>query len=969
MTTPVFPINDRLEDLSPAAGSTELGYDFELKSEAGLTVMRIRAGVRTTLVNGVDYDFLSGLGTAAGGTITLGTASIADDRYLLIGLEPIARASDLLDSNAFSAKRYNEDGDLGTLLDQEQRRDIDRAIKSDYGQAGLTIDTEAVTEGKVFMRGAGNKVVAGPDAADISAAQGYAAAAGTAATNAGNSATAAAASAAALAFASTKAEMMTLLAAGNVAVLAASLTSITLEAGDWDVFRANAGKVFPRVPTTLNLPAGALEADANQILEFSHLSSLLTLKGATPVETTLTDIASVTGAAHNWTVTINVASSAGIEVSDYVNLYDIGPLPLLMGDKSDASILRARPIAGELFMPVLYAGAITASSGGGSAGFGINTGLHTLTDYLNDGDLVTFKAQSRLLGTVGASSASIVGAWAQAIAGSRAYWLTLPSTGTAGTSGSSTTITLTGGLATDEANQGDVILIDGDTRQIEAINSDTEIVVDEPITVTAGTPFSFLTPGELHWGTHEVTAVGSGTITVKNTSKYKPPVNQVQGGEVIALKTVLKNTGTAAKKDGITFSQNGSIAEIDQVAIVGTKTTDTIGLFVGARVSAGVFGDRTQRNYRASCMLGPRVGIAGWGNPVWVGMSCYLDARRLSVSNALDTSVTVLEAGTLNARQMTITGGVNAALQINGGGTVLCTEILITGHGGDGVRRFGGAVLTSENLNITYCGGMGARTLGGGDFHANEGIIKCCGDAGLRSEGSNAETQRMTIMCCKRDGIEADGLCDVLAMESWISGTSNASGSGHGCEALSARVNLDGAGIKGSQGQDVYCDEQARVSLDGAALAKLTVDDGSTAFIPNVSPIPTITGVLHVGGISKDGSRVTNGVDDYQIYTAGVAATSGTITSYTQIAKFREILGDVNFEADVTITDNGTGSGSLTIGLPFSATGNFPVSGYNLSTGEIVQGYTSGPNIVLLTGAAVYPAATGERIIVVGKYR
>lgn len=177
MTTPVLPNDDRYIDLSPAAGSTALDYDFELKSEDGLTVVRTRAGVKATLVNGTDYDFLTGLGDATGGTITLLAASLAGDRYQLIGLEPIERATDLSDSHAFSASRYNEDGDLLTIFDQEQRRDIARAMKSDYGQAGLTIDTSVVTAGKTLMRGTGDDIVAGPDADQIDAAQGYAEAA------------------------------------------------------------------------------------------------------------------------------------------------------------------------------------------------------------------------------------------------------------------------------------------------------------------------------------------------------------------------------------------------------------------------------------------------------------------------------------------------------------------------------------------------------------------------------------------------------------------------------------------------------------------------------------------------------------------------------------------------------------------------------------------------------------------------
>lgn len=65
---------------------------------------------------------------------------------------------------------------------------------------------------------------------------------------------------------------------------------------------------------------------------------------------------------------------------------------------------------------------------------------------------------------------------------------------------------------------------------------------------------------------------------------------------------------------------------------------------------------------------------------------------------------------------------------------------------------------------------------------------------------------------------------------------------------------------------------------------------------------------------------------------------------------------EINFECDVTMTNNGAGSGSLLLGLPFSAMGNYPVDGYNITTGEgFLQGYTSGANAILFKGGGGIP--------------
>ncbi|MEP1775826.1 MAG: hypothetical protein ABJJ73_12030, partial [Nitratireductor sp.] len=144
MTAPTE--NDRVTLLSPSAGATTLAWDFHLTREDALAVVRTRDGVETTLTLGVDYAFPSGLGTAAGGSLTLaGAASptVAGDAYALVGDQPIVRQSDFSPSNAFDTVKQNADLDYLTRTQQELARDLGRAPKVAFGRAGPALPVPA----------------------------------------------------------------------------------------------------------------------------------------------------------------------------------------------------------------------------------------------------------------------------------------------------------------------------------------------------------------------------------------------------------------------------------------------------------------------------------------------------------------------------------------------------------------------------------------------------------------------------------------------------------------------------------------------------------------------------------------------------------------------------------------------------------------------------------------------------------
>lgn len=76
---------------------------------------------------------------------------------------------------------------------------------------------------------------------------------------------------------------------------------------------------------------------------------------------------------------------------------------------------------------------------------------------------------------------------------------------------------------------------------------------------------------------------------------------------------------------------------------------------------------------------------------------------------------------------------------------------------------------------------------------------------------------------------------------------------------------------------------------------------------------------------------------------------------------------EINFECDVTMTNNGTGSGSLLLGLPFSAMGTTRLMGITSPRERAsCRATLQAPMPSCSKGAAAYPVVTGDLIIVRG---
>jgi parallel beta-helix repeat protein len=149
-------------------------------------------------------------------------------------------------------------------------------------------------------------------------------------------------------------------------------------------------------------------------------------------------------------------------------------------------------------------------------------------------------------------------------------------------------------------------------------------------------------------------------------------------------------------------------------------------------------------------------------------------------------------------------------------------------------------------------------------------------------------------------------------------------------------------------------------AVDGLSSGSNIINNNSiTGFtISAVSKVATTTQALNTTG--------------YLSYTPIIASSSGTITSYTSEGFYYEIGKMVFFTLSAVITNNGTGSASLTATLPFpNSTTQTTVSGReNGVTGYTLNGIigASSNTVNVTTYINSYPASTGANVIVTGFY-
>lgn len=148
MTIVSIPANDRIERFEASAGQTVFSYDFPIYAAEHLAVSRWRAGVRTNLAQGADYN-VSGAGTQPGGTITLTTPALLGDQIVIKSAQPDARTTEFDDGGDLPAASINSELNRIFISLQQQAETIAGTMRRpDNDSANMVLPEKSVRAGR-----------------------------------------------------------------------------------------------------------------------------------------------------------------------------------------------------------------------------------------------------------------------------------------------------------------------------------------------------------------------------------------------------------------------------------------------------------------------------------------------------------------------------------------------------------------------------------------------------------------------------------------------------------------------------------------------------------------------------------------------------------------------------------------------------------------------------------------------------
>ena len=176
-----------------------------------------------------------------------------------------------------------------------------------------------------------------------------------------------------------------------------------------------------------------------------------------------------------------------------------------------------------------------------------------------------------------------------------------------------------------------------------------------------------------------------------------------------------------------------------------------------------------------------------------------------------------------------------------------------------------------------------------------------------------------------------------------------------------------------SGGLDIRTASSYIVLSDGNGNPLVTTYNGGSVSLAGATP-KAGTGITFPA--TQSASSDANTLDDYEegTWTPTIASTVGALTTYTvNSATYTKIGRVISFSLDVTVNNNGTGSGWITATLPFtSAAYNSAVVGREDNVvGFELQGKiaSSTASVAIWKYDNTYPAGANYRLIVSGIYQ
>jgi hypothetical protein len=439
-----------------------------------------------------------------------------------------------------------------------------------------------------------------------------------------------------------------------------------------------------------------------------------------------------------------------------------------------------------------------------------------------------------------------------------------------------------------EANVGDVILADGGMSVITNIGGSATLTVAPAMKLPIGTPYSIITPGVAHEGTHEVQSVVGNVVTVTNKWRglYAPAINRISGGEVKAIKTILRNT---ASGDGLFFAQNASLKWVNNLVLGGDgASAGSHGIALNGRTTEGP----TQIGPVAMFNAGDGFASVAWGRGAFVGNGCVLQTRRSHYCGNNEFGVWALEGSTVNLREVVVSGTTGRGVQVNANASLLFTEGHSVGNGSDGLSSESGATIYAEIPCFWQNGVMGMRFTGATGVHVNEGITGVNGASGVyASSGAVGDISRVLAVGNRRENFEILENCSFVANSIWSTGCTGATGGGYGVSCLGSRMSMSNAAlinndggpgrfsgsgcsvdaatsfIAGVENGGILATSLARVVLSTSVVEEFSVSLGGYFMLDGVTPSPAI-----------DLAIIERHMQAFQVVNFGVVPGNGSST-------------------------------------------------------------------------------------------
>ena len=578
-------------------------------------------------------------------------------------------------------------------------------------------------------------------------------------------------------FVSTKQNLLNNLSAGLPANITGALNGITFDAAESELLLSKLNLVTAASAVTLYV--SSVTVSSGDLCNVGANENI-TLSGTAPVETTLSSVASVTGAAGNYAVTYSVASAAGMAVGDVLCLDHVQPArmhfsPGITGNR--------KPLTGEMMVGFNFMGAITVS---GTTCTVSGTGCPT---YLEPGLLVHIQGQTRTIQTVSASSFTIDSPLGFSPKGLQWWWISRPVSGTVSIAG--TIVTGTGTAFTSQYDPDDLIVVDGRVLRIVAVTSDTQMTITHNQTVAAGAPHSCFKAGLLHEGAFEITAIAGNQVTVSNRSRLrKPPKNLISGGRVRCLKTILKNAGNG---NGFVFSMGSVLHGIKDIALVSPGAGN--GLALNGYGSNIGYNQETGQVQLLGCSA-----VVGWGKGAFLSGGAVLVAAEQFICGSSGNAVECTDGGNAYLRGARIHGAGGIGLLTSGAYARVSSAALI-GCGLQGIRQDVGSGIYGDSWYAWGNVSHGVMMVNQNGIQFTDSVSACNGGDGINAQ--NGPSGRLTRTLFPGNDLVGMNMTGVVfeATQVWVSGSP---ASRNGIIASRSRLELADSAQTGNGANGLY---------------------------------------------------------------------------------------------------------------------------------------------------------------------